>query len=142
MSRVDFYLLDSSHSASRYNLACRLTEKAYRTNNRIHIRTRNSEQAALIDKLLWTFRAGSFIPHRILSSTSCEISEPVAIGSLPEALPGFSLVINLDDEPAAAGYERIIEIVDRDEPVKQAGRKRYRHYQSRGDTLSTHKIQV
>ena len=65
MAQVDFYVLDRVDEHARHTLACKLAEKAWRLENSIHIHTMSREDAERLDKLLWTFRDGSFVPHEL-----------------------------------------------------------------------------
>ncbi len=144
MPRVDFYILDSSHSVGRLQFACRLTEKAYRLRHKVFILVESAEQQAHLDKLLWTFRAESFIPHGVKRAENREVLQPVVIGLDLDTNIKFDVFINLDctRDIVPEIFDRIIEIIDEDEMIRESGRHRYRQYQTRGDTLSTHKIQV
>jgi DNA polymerase-3 subunit chi len=122
-------------------LACRLAEKAYRLGHRVCVQTESAIQTRIMDDLLWTFRPGSFVPHAI-DSGSANPTPPVVLGhdSLPQC--GHDVLINLSPEVLAdyERFERIIELVDDDEAVRQAGRRRYRYYQDNGHPLATHKL--
>ncbi|TAK61689.1 DNA polymerase III subunit chi [Methylobacter sp.] len=65
MAEVSFYILPSESLHDRHLFACKLIEKAYRSGSFCYVLTDNAEQSQAIDDLLWTFRAGSFIPHQI-----------------------------------------------------------------------------
>ena len=65
MAEISFYILPSESTQERYMFACKLIEKAYRSGHFCYVLTDNAEQSQKIDDLLWTFRAGSFIPHQI-----------------------------------------------------------------------------
>ena len=79
-TRVDFYVLNTNLPGGRLKLTCRVVEKAYKQGNRVLIQTAGREQAMQLDELLWTFRAGSFIPHSLADSTA-NIASPVIIGT-------------------------------------------------------------
>src|SRR3569833_3290107 len=64
MTRVDFYILPDATTDGRERLACRLADKAYRLGHEVYIHARDRQHAARLDELLWTFRAGSFVPHQ------------------------------------------------------------------------------
>src|SRR3569832_2056639 len=64
MTRVDFYILPDASTDGRERLACRLADKAYRLGHEVYIHARDRQHAARLDELLWTFRAGSFVPHQ------------------------------------------------------------------------------
>lgn len=139
MAQVDFYVLDKFDEHSRYTLACKLAEKAWRLENTIHIHTMSQADAERLDELLWTFRDGSFVPHELVSSGN---SAPVSIGYDSNTIESRDLLINLCDEiPAFANtFPRIAELVTSEENCRQKSRKRYAIYRDQGHTLEMHKI--
>jgi DNA polymerase III subunit chi len=143
MSCVDFYILDSTEPKSRLLVACRLSEKAWHSGFRTFILTENPGQRQILDDLLWTFRPGSFLTHAIDRDDNPKY-EAVTLGDGPIPASAFNLVINLKSAPVdpPASIERIIEIIDQDEPTRAAGRQRYRHYQKMGKTVRNHRISI
>ena len=140
MTQVDFYILNGEASTARALLACRLTEKAWKQGHRVYINTASQQQLAELDDLLWTFRAGSFIPHGVYTETDTE--EPVALGHASEPAGHNDVLVNLSDEIPAyfSRFERVAELVGPDEQQRATARDRYRYYQDRGYTLNTHKL--
>ena len=142
MARVDFYVLDAAGETSRWQFACKLAEKAYRLNNTVHIQAADRGTADKLDKLLWTWREGSFVPHDLTGSGYTE-RPPVTIGYTSEhANEGGDLLINLgDDLPGDIGaFPRVAEIVTSDDDKRQQSRVRYAQYREQGHTLDTHKL--
>lgn len=139
--RVDFYVLDAAGESARQRFACRLAEKAWRMEHRVHLHASSATATAAVDELLWTFRQGSFVPHEILADSGAPTS-PVTIGHDRESAPEAELLINLDDTvPGCAGtFERVAEIIDDSSDGRRLGRERYRHYQQLGVEPSTHNI--
>ena len=139
MARVDFYVLSQSGEQARAVFACKLTEKAYRLGNTVHIQVDDAAAMQKVDELLWTFRDGSFIPHHCIGQGDLE--SPVTIGFGDEA-PQSQLLINLSEHvPALAGsFERIAELVTADEAAKQLSRQRFTLYRDQGHDLETHKL--
>lgn len=139
MAQVDFYVLDKFDEHSRYTLACKLAEKAWRLENTIHIHTMSQADAERLDELLWTFRDGSFVPHELVSSGN---PAPVSIGYDSNTIESRDLLINLCDEiPAFANtFPRIAELVTSEENCRQKSRKRYAIYRDQGHILEMHKI--
>ncbi|MDN5848964.1 MAG: DNA polymerase III subunit chi, partial [Nitrococcus sp.] len=88
--RIDFYLLGTSDADARELFCCRLTEKAYRQGYRVFILTAGSTLTQALDLRLWTFRAGSFIPHATAAQAD---DEPVLLGEQPPAA-AVDLLIN------------------------------------------------
>lgn len=139
MSQVDFYVLRQGGEQARQVFACKLAEKAYRLEHRVHIETTDQTAAEQLDQLLWTFRDGSFVPHCILGSSNNDA--PVTIGFGGNAA-GSDLLINLaDDIPSGAdSFPRVAELVSSDEDSKQVSRKRFAAYRDQGHEINTHKL--
>lgn len=138
---VIFYVLASSSQQERQDFACKLIEKIYRGGRFCYVLTDNAEQAAELDKTLWTFRAGSFVPHQIYGNQPPAYPNTILIGG--NAMPEHwqKIIINLSTHfpPTVAPTERIVEILDNSEESKQAGRQRYKHYLEAGLEIITHK---
>ncbi len=142
MARVDFYILKQTGPESRHSFACRLAEKAYRLDNRVHIHAGTRADAERIDELLWTFRDGSFVPHHRSGLASPDLVSPVTVGCGDEAVEPCDLLINLCEEiPAfAEAFPRVAELVSSDAECKQLSRKRFAEYRDKGHTLETHEV--
>ncbi len=145
MTRIDFYLLSSQQADASERTACRLAEKAYALKHTIYIHADSQQQAIQLDKLLWTFRDGSFVPHQLHGLDESDNS-PVIIGhqSSPdkELATHHQLLINLDQTVPAffSRFERVAEIVSADEQQRKAARERFRFYRQRGYELQTHEL--
>lgn len=142
LAEVSFYVLASQSQHERQDFACKLIEKAYRSGCFCYVLTDSAEQAKQVDQLLWTFRAGSFIPHQIYTGTLPEYKNTILIGSEPIPDGWQAVVVNLSTlyPPTQSPTERILEILDGSEASKQAGRERYRYYQQAGLNITTHKM--
>ena len=142
MPEVSFYILPSQTEQGRLFFACKLAEKAYRSGSHVFIHSQSAKQSQQLDDLLWTFRAGSFLPHQIYTDSTPDIANRILIGlgSPPEYWQ--NMIINLADQcpEFTTQTERILEILDSEQTVKQAGRQRYRHYQKTGCRMNTHKM--
>jgi DNA polymerase-3 subunit chi len=139
---INFYVLPTESTQERYLFACKLIEKAYRSGVFAYILTDSLEQSQLIDDLLWTFRAGSFIPHQVYTDELPVIENTVLIGSNNPPEHWQKTVINLSSQ-CPQGFqqaERILEILDNSEETKTWGRQRYRQYQQAGIEITTHKM--
>ena len=94
MAEVSFYILPSESTQERYEFACKLIEKAYRSGCFCYVLTDNAEQSQKIDDLLWTFRAGSFIPHQIYTGELPTLEKVILIGSLAVSYTHLTLPTN------------------------------------------------
>ena len=133
VTQVDFYILSGTSPQERLRFACRLTDKALQQNHRIFLNAESALMAEQLDETLWTFRAGSFIPHRRLPAPPGNVVEPVVIGhdqEPPEA--AWDVMINLAVDVA--------EVVDSDQQRRSQGRERFRFYRERGYELRTHNL--
>jgi len=141
MTQIDFYVLDEPAAGNRFTLACRLSEKIYHQGRRIFIHTGSEEETRHMDRLLWTFRQGSFIPHGTLSGCDLNIT-PVIIGHQGEGCQEQDVLINLSTEVPNffSRFERVAEIIDKEPQVVSAGRERFRFYRDRGYPLCKHDI--
>ena len=142
MTDVKFYVLDNGNETARRHFACRLAEKLYRSENPVHILTRDAAQDSEIDELLWTFRDGSFVPHDVIAPGQPLGDAPVTIGVRAPSGQQTPVVINLaDDIPEPeSGWSCIAEIVGNDDASRQESRRRYARYRELGHTLETHKL--
>ena len=141
MTRVDFYITDSEQKSSRTLLACRLAEKAYSLENQIYIYTQDELQTKELDDLLWTYRAGSFVPHQQLGLQDDQDC-PVLIGHTEAPEGRNQVLINLDSAVPLffSRFERVVEIVNQDESQRQQARDRFKFYRDRGYDLHSHNL--
>lgn len=141
MTSIDFYF----NAEDRLQVACRLAGKAVAQKKRMLIYVPEPETASRLDKLMWTWPAIGFVPH-CLPQDPLAADTPVHLAmeaGTPEAsLAGCGLLLNLaqDAPPHFERFERLLEIVSNDEAERQAGRARYRFYQSRGYKISHHDL--
>ncbi len=141
MTQVNFYTLSSDDDQSRLQFACRLAEKAVSLGHSVFMRVEDGSAAARLDKLLWEYRASSFLPHSLVSE-STDGNEKLLIGESKQSPPGTEVLINLSTEPCTEGegIQKINEILSTDPDVLAAGRSSYRAYQNLGYSLETHKL--
>lgn len=139
--RIDFYILDTSGEQARLRFACRLAEKAFSMQHRVHALAENEPEANTLDDLMWTFRAGSFLPHAIKPGAN-DPDTPVTIGFDADAAAAGDLLINLTSSVPVCfdRFQRIAEIIDGDEACRTAGRERFSFYRNNGFDPQTHRI--
>ncbi len=142
MPDVSFYILPSASEQERFVFACKLAEKAYRNGEYLYLYTESERQSRILDDLLWTFRAGGFVPHQVYSGEAPAHANRILIGTDSAPQNWQKIIINLS--PHAPDIlertERVLEILNADETIKQAGRQRYRHYQKLQLAITTHKM--
>jgi DNA polymerase-3 subunit chi len=137
MTRIDFYL----DAQDKLSVACRLVSKAYASDNRVTVYTRDEVEARSLDRMLWTTPAIAFVPH-VMAHDPLAAETPVLIARDGEQLAHDDVLINLDPEwpPFFARFKRVLEIVTTDEDDKARARARFRFYKDRGYPLDIHPL--
>lgn len=141
MTEVFFYILEDEAGDAAQRFACRLTEKAHAEGHRVFIHVADDAQAEAVDKLLWLFRQGSFVPHVKASElTDDDPLTPVVIGSGEPPVDFDDILINVGGEVGAffSRFSRHNEVVV--PAARDTARERYRFFKDRGYALTTHKI--
>jgi DNA polymerase III subunit chi len=143
MTRIDFYSLETNSGGDRFILTCRLVERIRETGARVLIHCPHPEQARHLDRLLWTFREDSFLPHGLVGKTDQALT-PILISADGTPESEEQVLINLSTEvPDFFGrFERLCEPIDHDPSVRLAGRERFRYYRDRGYPLEHHEIRL
>jgi len=141
VTRIDFYVLESTSPSDRLKFACRLCEKAYQAGHEIFLLTGSASQSLELDKLLWSFKKDAFLPHNVLGDSQQPAAPIIISDQLPET-SSDDLLINLGTAlPADAGrFRRIAEVIDASDNIRQAGRQRFSQYRAQGFVPETHKI--
>jgi DNA polymerase III subunit chi len=137
MTQIDFY----THVDDKARTACRLAAKAFAQDLRLTVLCPDAEAAARLDRLLWTFSATGFVPH-CLADDALEPMTPVILDGAG-AEPGHDQVLlNLRPErpPFFSRFQRLIEVVTRDEEDRRLARERYRFYRDRGYEIRSHDL--
>ena len=142
MPNIDFYILSTDQETERLRFTCKLVEKIYRQQQQAYIQTETDRQSRQLDDLLWSFRAGSFIPHQLYTGSEPSPDNPILVAAIPVPKAWHNIVINLSTqflEPPSTS-PRLVEILDATETLKQAGRERYKHYKQCGYTIKIHNL--
>jgi len=144
MPEASFYILKTDSLSERFIFACKLIEKAYRCGEFCYVYTDSAQQSQQLDDQLWTFRENSFIPHQQYDefNKAPENEQTVLIGNKAAPENWQKLIFNLSSRypDDLTKTERVLEILDNNETLKQAGRQRYRQYQQDGFKITTHKV--
>lgn len=133
MTRIDFHF-NVDH---RVHYACRVTRKARAAGKRLVAYARNPERLAQYDANLWTFSALDFLPHVYVGSPLAAAT-PILLALDAGAAPASDVLLTLDDDPPPefealfARYERVVEVVSRDDADRLRARSRFKAYKERG----------
>lgn len=141
MTRIDFYLLGDGARGGRDVAACRLADKAFRLGHRIYVLAADAEHSRGLDQLLWTFSAGSFIPHA-LNSDAADTQLPVLVGhdDPPAAHEDVLITLAARVPDCFPRFQRVAEVVGSSDADKRQARERFRLYRERGCDLHTHNL--
>lgn len=141
MTRIQFYILKPGSRDNRFGLACRVTEIAYRRGHRVLMHTESAEQAQHLDRLLWTFREQSFLPHGQIADADASLT-PVLIDHQGNAGDEHDVLVNLTTTVPGffSRFERVLECIDHEPEIKAAGRQRFRYYRDHGYPLENAEI--
>jgi DNA polymerase-3 subunit chi len=142
MPEVTFYILKSESLYDRYIFACRLIEKAYKSGKFCYVLLDSFEQCQRLDDMLWTFRAGSFIPHQLFNGVEPEITTQALIGTLDAPPDWQNVVFNLSSKMPQNWQNagRVLEILDNNETTKVPARQRFTAYKKAGANVAHHNI--
>jgi DNA polymerase-3 subunit chi len=142
MTEIQFHF----NAPDRLAYACRLLRKALRTVAGISVLGEASEMERL-NRQLWSFEPSEFLPHLLVRGaekpTDRLIPTPIwLLTDLTQSPADHSVLVNLGSAPVSAPdrYQRLVEIVSRDEIDRDAARARWRHYAGLG--LSIQKFEV
>jgi len=147
MTRIDFYTLASDSPGDRFLLTCRLVERIRAEGLRVLIHCPDPERARHLDRLLWTYRQDSFLPHGIVGQSSPPLDlglTPILISRDGSPESEDQVLVNLAPEVPAffSRFERVCEPLDQEPSVRAAGRERFRFYRDRGYVLEHHPIRL
>jgi DNA polymerase-3 subunit chi len=139
MTLVGFYVMQTSDPGQRLRVAARLADKAFQRGHRIFINATDEAQATELNKLLWSFRPTSFLPHGLHGQ---EHSETIAIGWGQEPNNHNDLLINLQLEIPSffSRFARVAEVVTQEPDSLAAFRKSWTFYKERGYQLEKHDL--
>jgi DNA polymerase-3 subunit chi len=141
MTRIDFYILAAGVGNDRLRLTCRIAERAHGDGHRVLIHCPQADLARQLDRLLWTYREDSFLPHGLVGETHPTLT-PVLISADGEPAAEDQVLINLGTEVPEffARFERLCEPLDHEPGVLEAGRARWKYYSDCGYDLKHHEV--
>ena len=120
MTRIDFY----THVEDKLKTACQLAAKAFAQDLRVLVLCADAEAAGRLNRLLWTFSATGFVPHCLAEDRLAALT-PVVIDADQSEPCHDQVLLNLrtDRPPYFSRFQRLIEIVSRDEEDRLLARE-------------------
>lgn len=137
MTQIDFY----THVDDKMRVASRLSAKAVARGMRVVVYCADPEAANRLDRMLWTTPSTGFVPH-CAADDPLAPETPVIIDCRGENLVHDEVLVNLRDEqpPFFSRFQRLVEIVSRDDADRASARERFRFYRDRGYEIRTHDL--
>ncbi|MEZ5476745.1 MAG: DNA polymerase III subunit chi [Thiolinea sp.] len=140
MTRIAFYVGNTHSLQARLRLACKLIEKAQMQALHTYVHLDGYTSCQQLDELIWTYSDLSFIPHNLAPNQ--EDGVRVQLGHDYEPMENCDFLINLSNDIPEffPRFARMAEILDQEDAILQAGRKRYKFYRDRGYDLDYHQL--
>lgn len=138
--RIDFHF----NVEHRLQYACRVVRRARAADCRVLLFSRDADRLGRLDTALWTFSALDFVPHVAADSPLADRTPVLLTATLGRAVPACPVLVNLDDDvppelPALNGrFDRLIEIVSREDDDRRRARERFRLYRDAGFEPQSH----
>ncbi len=137
MTEILFY----THADNKLQTACQLTSKALARGMRVMLWTADAAATEHLDRLLWSVPSTGFVPHCRRDDRLAPVT-PVIIDHQAEPLVHDQVLVNLCEAlpPFFSRFQRLVEIVGRDNGDREAARTRFRFYRDRGYEIRTHQL--
>ena len=132
MPRVEFIRLKKAEKARHL---CELAEEYFRAGKRVLITVQDDNQGVTLDRFMWTWKKGSFIPHAYDNGAVDCFDEPVVI-TKGEHNPNGARVLIMG-HPCTPGFVRqfdaAIDFAELyDEALANGSRRRFLQYREAG----------
>jgi DNA polymerase III subunit chi len=133
MTQIEFYTGVTDPVVAAHRLAL----KVFAARKPLRIATSSDTITNELDRLLWEQPEDAFVPHVRLDSP-LRAATSVVIDHANTHEGDAEVLISLCAQPPSffARFERMIEIVGRDEASALAGRERWQFYKARGYALT------
>ncbi|MCK4536930.1 MAG: DNA polymerase III subunit chi [Desulfuromonadales bacterium] len=126
MPRIEFVKLERPERAA---VLCELADEFFMQGKRVVIVVQDDNQGVTLDRFMWTWRKGSFVPHVYDNGAVDCIDEPVVITTRKENRNGAQILVQ--GQPCPIDFVRQFELsIDFaemfDENLKQNSRDRFK----------------
>ncbi len=141
--QVDFYILARSTQRDKDQYACRIADLAHGRGLKVYMQTDDAAHAEALDKTLWTFSQGSFVPHAICDSQACDAERypvQIGVGDAPDGCRDILISLKREAPADYARFGRVAELILDEAADKSSGRERFRFYRTNGIEPNTHKV--
>ncbi len=144
MSKVTFYISQTSDDRTRLDLFCKIITKAHSQHHHIYVFSENIDELSILDEHLWIFNPNSFIAHDMAldAEQMAQIEAEIVFSNLPPAANFNDILINFNKTVPdfTRQFQRVIEVIDQEPMRLIEGRTRYKSYVETGIETETHKL--
>ncbi|MDQ7014781.1 MAG: DNA polymerase III subunit chi [Gammaproteobacteria bacterium] len=143
MTHVDFYLLSDESRSERLRFVCRLVEKIHNVGQGIYIHCSSEAEQNSLDDQLWTFKANAFVAHQIVTTNAYKNTDTsiwLGMNFEPDGKEPILINLGIEIPPFFSRFERVLEVINQEQELRQQGREKYRFYQQRGYLLRHHQL--
>lgn len=132
MTVVKFVKLERQEKT---RLLCRLAEEQFSAGKRVLVLVQDDNQAVSLDRFMWTWEKGAFLPHAFNNGSVDCLEEPIVI-TVREDNPNGAPVLIMG-RPCSLTYIRRFELVIDfaevyDRQLAELSRERFRQYREHG----------
>ena len=137
MTSIDFY----TGAEDAVDVAARIVAKAWAQHGHVRVLTPDRATADALDRRLWVAPPTAFVPHCRLGSPLAS-ETPVLVDECLEHDGPACVLVNLHPEPPPffSRFERLADIVGREAPLAEAGRRRWKFYRDHGYAMVHHAL--
>ena len=132
MPSVEFIKLERPERAV---ILCELAEEFFQKDQRVVLVVQDENQGVTLDRFMWTWRKGAFVPHVYDNGAIDYIVEPVVITTREENRNGARVLIQ--GRPCSINFirqfEQVIDFAEvYDDALAQQSRDRYKAWRETG----------
>lgn len=122
----------------RIQAAAQWLQQAWSERRRVLVYVPDAEQAARLDRMLWTQPALSFVPH-CRAEAALAGETPILLAERLDEPAHEDCLINLSNElpPSFSRFEHMVEIVSTDDADRLPARERFKFYRDRGYVIES-----
>lgn len=132
MPKVSFVRLKKPEKAKHL---CELAEEFFLAGKRVYITVLDDNQGVTLDRFMWTWKKGAFIPHAFSNGAVDCLDEAVAIGTR-EVNPNGAAILIMGKPCSPEFVRQFDEAVDfaelHDKELAAAARQRFVRYREAG----------
>ncbi len=89
-----FYILKSP---PKDKVLCQLVNQYYEQDKKVFILVDSDQYAESIDRLLWTFKQASFIPHEVVGRLTADVDAPILISTVESNIDDAEILVIAKD---------------------------------------------